>query len=238
MKVFIFFSLFFAYQNVWTWQISFSCSPHGKKGAEIDELIVVSTDNKPKDSNEDIEVSGSIKTLALGKKIYKDLELKGQRAYSMKGPYYILPVVSGSKHIKSVSIAVNPTGEEVGVDSVETLDGKTFAMTCSEASTLACTAPIRPEKVHKDSVWVGGCDGGVWILIQQLKGKRTRLKIFYSESGEVWKDGWFKTVDGCQIKSKNDLKHELSSFDGEVVRLKRLNPKEEPSQNCLLNPEK
>jgi hypothetical protein len=40
------------------------------------------------------------------------------------------------------------------------------------------------------------------------------------------------------VKSKESLKNDILSFDGETILLKRINPKEEPAQNCFLKPAK
>ena len=217
------------------WQVTLSCTGHGKKGADVEELTLKNTDGKPRETAEDIEVSGTAKKVILNKKTFSDVGFKGTRSQSIKGSFYNLESDPEHKAIKSIKIKATDS-DELGTDELVTVDKKSFSMSCNEMEIFDCALPEIPAKVPKDSIWAGGCDGGAWIQVIELKGKKAHLKIFFSDTGVLWKDSWFEFTENCQAKTKELLKSDLSSFDGDMVHLRRVNPKEEPPQNCYLKP--
>lgn len=231
-SVFGFFLLMISIES-FAWQVTVSCVPHSKSKVEVEELILKNTDGKSRESSEDVQVAGIAKKIVVNKKTFKDVSFKGQRSQSIKGSYYTLETFPEHRAVKVLKIT-GSLNDDVGKDELLTVDGKSYSITCTEIEVLDCSIPEKPEKIPKDSIWAGGCDGGAWIQVVELKGKRAKLKIYFSESGEVWKDGWFEFTENCHVKSKDVLKTDLSSFDGEMVHLRRVNPKVEPPQNCYL----
>lgn len=238
MKKFILIFTFLFCSRVFGWQISFICTQYGKKGADIQDLVINNNEGKSIDSLETMPVTATLSKLTIGKKNYKNLVFKGERAHSLRGNYFSLNTDSSEKTIKSILIAAASNGQDAGTDTVTTQDDQIYTMNCSETSKLDCQPPEKMKTVHKDAIWAGGCDGGVWIHIVKMKKDRAQVTIYYSDTGEVRTEGWFKSVDGCPIKSKEDLAREISSYDGDDLILKRLNPKVEPAQNCSLKPVK
>jgi hypothetical protein len=228
----------FVFQFANGWQITFTCSPHGKSGADVENLIVKNTDGKSREIGEDTVIVATAKKLSLKKKMYTDVTFKGLRSQSVKGPYYTLEADPVHKKIKSITINSTPDGEELGEDELKTADDKKFAMTCNEVEVLDCALPEIPAQVPKGTTWVGSCDGGHWINVVQMKPKQVRLKIYKSDSGELLKEGWFVFDENCQAKTIELLKGDLKNYDGDVILLRRMNPKEEPPQNCYLKPVK
>jgi hypothetical protein len=219
----------------YSWQVTVTCMAHGKVKAEVEDLVLKNTDGKSRDSAEDIEVAGVAKKIMIGKKAHKEVAFKGIRSQSIKGFYYTLEATPEHKYVRSLKIT-GSLNDEVGKDELKTLDNKSFPITCNEVESLDCDIPEKPVKLPNDIVWAGGCDGGAWIQVIDLKGNKAHLKIYFSESGEIWKDSWFEFTENCRVKTKKILKTDLSSYDGSILHLRRINPREEPPQKCYLKP--
>lgn len=238
MKSIIFVLGFFIFSSAQAWQVTLQCSPQGQRAADIDDLIVVNSDGKPRDSMDEVLVTATARSIVLGKKSFKDVVLRGIRSYAPGGFLYKFQSEKENKIIKSISISDVDGGNELSNDEVVTEDNAKYLMACSQTQALDCATPLMPPKIPKDSFWAGGCEKGAWFHVGQIKPKQIKLKIFHVASGELVKDAWFDSSADCLVKSKESLKNDILSFDGETILLKRINPKEEPAQNCFLKPSK
>tara|TARA_B110001454_G_scaffold124375_1_gene116049 strand:- start:32167 stop:32883 length:717 start_codon:yes stop_codon:yes gene_type:complete len=236
MKHLLLVAVLFTFGSAQAWQVTLSCSPQGHHSADIDDLVVVNSDGKPRDSMDDVTVTATARSIVLGKKSFKDIALKGTRSHTSGGFLYKLRPDKENKMIKYVAISDVDGSGDLASDEVVSEDGAKYLMACSEVQALDCSLPAMPVKIPKDSFWAGGCEKGAWFHVGQIKPKQIKLKIFRAETGELLKDAWYDFSSGCQVKSKDSLKNDILSFDGESILLKRINPKEEPAQNCFLKP--
>ena len=67
-----------------------------------------------------------------------------------------------------------------------------FTVAISSA-LLACTpvsdsAPEHPQRVPESAVWVGGADGGVFVLIEKENGEYQGA-VYAMETGAIWYEG-------------------------------------------------
>ena len=100
------------------------------------------------------------------------------------------------------------------------------------SSEAAAEAQPRPQNVPAQASWVGGADGGVYIQTVKFERKRAQLKVFM-ETGDVLSEGWFSLSEGCEFDTSEQMAEEFGGFDGNVVILKKENPKH-PRQLCLM----
>jgi len=59
--------------------------------------------------------------------------------------------------------------------------------------TAACSpqnpTPARPDSVPKEAMWIGGIDGGAWILLNKKKSDPEyvyRAEIYGDQAGDRW----------------------------------------------------
>lgn len=85
---------------------------------------------------------------------------------------------------------------------------------------VACTSEVEPPErlatIPPEAVWVGGADGGAWILCRE-DGGRNFCTIYNDNSGEVWVRGYFVLEGSARGVSKQELRYDF--FDGERIRL-------------------
>lgn len=238
MKSIFFAAGFIIFSSAQAWQVTLQCSPLGQHAADIDDLIVVNSDGKARDSMDDVMVTATARSIVLGKKSFKDVVLRGTRSHAPGGFLFKLGPEKENKMIKSIFISDVDSGNDLSNDEVLAEDNTKYLMSCSQTQALDCMMPVLPPKIPKDSFWAGGCEKGAWFHVGQIKPKQIKLKIFHIETGELVKDAWFDSSADCLVKSKESLRNDILSFDGETILLKRINPKEEPAQNCFLKPAK
>jgi hypothetical protein len=79
----------------------------------------------------------------------------------------------------------------------------------------------KPAKVHEEAVWVGGADGGVYVLVTKPTDAAFDIyqaQIFY-ENGELWYQGALAlTPQGNKPLDLQDKK-QFSSWDGDTLHL-------------------
>lgn len=73
----------------------------------------------------------------------------------------------------------------------------------------------KPESVPTNSIWIGGEDGGCWMLFRSVKENSVDVIIFY-EDGTIWDSGIFFVNGNCKINPKM-IKEEISGFDGQRI---------------------
>lgn len=73
----------------------------------------------------------------------------------------------------------------------------------------------RPDKVPKEAVWIGGSDGGCYILLQSEFADTCRFIIYYDYTGDVWHEGLFYCdKNNFDIISNSDWRDLLICYDG------------------------
>lgn len=55
-----------------------------------------------------------------------------------------------------------------------------------------CPPPDKPRNVPLEAVWSGGCDGGDWIELVEIKKNKYRFRIYQDWSGELKMDADFE----------------------------------------------
>jgi hypothetical protein len=58
-----------------------------------------------------------------------------------------------------------------------------------------CTPPDKPKNVPTLAVWSGGCDGGDWIELVDIKEDKYRFRIYQDWNGELKMDAYFEFKD-------------------------------------------
>jgi hypothetical protein len=83
-----------------------------------------------------------------------------------------------------------------------------LAFSC-EAASLASVEPHKPRTVPKESVWVGGLDGGAFVLVEECPkcGKSLYLAQIHGDSGWVWYKGMLR------INKPDGTRFDVSSKD-------------------------
>jgi len=89
-------------------------------------------------------------------------------------------------------------------------------------SLYACE--VEEEKVYKTgpegSWWVGGADGGVYILIHDDKNSEDKIyygKIFYDSDKTVWYEGPLELIGDLDFSVEN--REQYLGWDGESLHL-------------------
>jgi len=59
-----------------------------------------------------------------------------------------------------------------------------------------CDPPQKPDVVPKAAIWSGGCDGGNWIELVEVKEEKYRFRIYRDWDGELQMDADFKFKKG------------------------------------------
>lgn len=88
------------------------------------------------------------------------------------------------------------------------------------ALLVACTSEVEPPKrgaaIPPEAVWVGGADGGAWILCRE-DGDQNSCTIYHDNTGEVWVRGNFVLQGSTRGVSTQELRYDF--FDGERIGL-------------------
>ena len=93
-----------------------------------------------------------------------------------------------------------------------------LAMLC-----LACTVesyePERPAPVPAEAGWVGGADGGVFVLLARGGPDRVTGTVYYETTGEVWYSGAFDLDPPGSGPVPVDDPSKWNAWDGESLHL-------------------
>lgn len=76
----------------------------------------------------------------------------------------------------------------------------------------------RPTNLPKTAFWIGGIDGGCWIIFDSVSNEKIEATIFY-ENGDIWEKGIFRKLNNC--KSEKITVDDISSFDGGSLNTKQ-----------------
>lgn len=73
----------------------------------------------------------------------------------------------------------------------------------------------KPSNVPVSAVWKGGCDGGNWMELVDIKADTIRFKIYRDWNGDLMLDADFvyENCNGLQLTKTNWVQY-ISFFDG------------------------
>lgn len=79
----------------------------------------------------------------------------------------------------------------------------------------------RPENVHQDAVWVGGADGGVYVLVTKPSSapSDTYSAHIFHENGESWYQGVLVLRPDASNPLDLENKNQFSGWDGDKLYL-------------------
>lgn len=82
--------------------------------------------------------------------------------------------------------------------------------------------PERIGDVSENAEWIGGCDGGFWFDVTEIKPTQNifRIRIFYDYSGKLIIDQYFAPSEGCNefFSDRNRILSFILDYDYEVIR--------------------
>lgn len=83
------------------------------------------------------------------------------------------------------------------------------------------TPPAKPEKVPESAVWVGGYDGGCFILLRSEFSDTCRFTIYNEYTGDMWYDGYFYcNKNDYERISKMDWRELVDCYNGKYIFMK------------------
>ena len=96
-----------------------------------------------------------------------------------------------------------------------------FAIGCQKEASIP-TEPVRPSNIPATSVWVGGLDGGVFVLVKRSKkpGNNMYLGEIYYISGDLAYKGPMKLVPVGSIDFDPTKKESFEGWDGDQLFLR------------------
>lgn len=69
-----------------------------------------------------------------------------------------------------------------------------------------CPPPNKPEGIPTEAIWNGGCDGGYWISLVDIKENKYRFRIYLDYKAEILMDADYI----LRTKNCNDLPKDSS----------------------------
>ena len=84
-----------------------------------------------------------------------------------------------------------------------------------------CEQLEKPENIPVSAIWKGGCDGGVWIELVEIKMDTIRARIYNDWNGDLLLDAVFIS-ENCKdvLLTKTNLNENIIYFDGEKIYTK------------------
>lgn len=92
---------------------------------------------------------------------------------------------------------------------------------CGNGSTGRAAAPERPQNVPANAIWVGGADGGAFVVVEKQRGAKPHLyygEIYY-ESGGLWYKGRLALEPATAPFPDPKQANLLSAWDGDALHL-------------------
>jgi len=68
-----------------------------------------------------------------------------------------------------------------------------------------CPPPEKPEGIPTVAIWNGGCDGGYWVELVEIKESKYRFRIYLDYKAEVLMDADFILKEACGINFPKDI---------------------------------
>jgi hypothetical protein len=107
---------------------------------------------------------------------------------------------------------------------------KPLILYCCIFILAACTAqeqmpqtPQRPESVPSDAMWIGGIDGGAWVLLKKNESDPAYIyygEIYGDQAGDRWYIGKLEVVPHTQPVVPLHNPEVLGVWDGDNLLLK------------------
>jgi len=99
-----------------------------------------------------------------------------------------------------------------------------FALTsCEDASqSEADFEPERPSGVPETAMWIGGVDGGAYVLIEQDDDPGDGIyqaSVYGDQAGELWYDGHLKLEPDVEPLPDVSEPSTFSFWDGDILAL-------------------
>ena len=94
---------------------------------------------------------------------------------------------------------------------------------------ICCARRERPKNLSENAEWIGGVDGGVWVILNQSSGPGDLSFAVYDEKGRLWVNNYFRSK--CNFKKEKKLAEQIEAFDGVNFLLKE---KDANGRNCYL----
>ena len=66
---------------------------------------------------------------------------------------------------------------------------------CGQDEKTELITPVRPDPVPDKAMWIGGVDGGAWVLLSKLKDDPAgiyRAEVYGDQAGDKWYIGRLK----------------------------------------------
>jgi hypothetical protein len=96
----------------------------------------------------------------------------------------------------------------------------TLLLLACEAQNSPTKSPPLPNGVPKEAMWIGGVDGGVFVVLTKAPEPRTFLaEVYFDQSGELWYKG------RLQLESENQSEFDYTNaaaytaWDGDTLYL-------------------
>jgi hypothetical protein len=100
-----------------------------------------------------------------------------------------------------------------------------------------CEPPEKPDKVPQSAVWKGGCDGGHWMELVEIKDNKYRFRIYRDWDGELALDADF-IFSGSECKNnKLSMKNwstQISYYSSSLDSLQHIVLKDTETPKCYL----
>lgn len=90
------------------------------------------------------------------------------------------------------------------------------------ACSYDAQSPQRPESVPTDAMWIGGVDGGAWVLLKKNAGDPEyiyRVEIYGDQAGDKWYIGKLEVVPNSQPDVPLDNPDAFGVWDGDNLLL-------------------
>lgn len=81
-----------------------------------------------------------------------------------------------------------------------------------------CEQWKKPENVPVSAIWKGGCDGGIWVELVDIKADTIRFRIYQDWNGELLLDADFVS-ENCDdlLLTKTTWNEYIDYFDGTKI---------------------
>lgn len=88
-----------------------------------------------------------------------------------------------------------------------------------EAQKTTIEAPPHPNGVPKEAMWIGGTDGGVFVVMHKAIEANTYLsEVFFDQSGDVWYKGRLLLQSQSEKKQTSIIKTPQHTRHGTETR--------------------
>ena len=94
----------------------------------------------------------------------------------------------------------------------------TLAISSCELQEATVAPPVKPAAVPEQAFWIGGHEGGVFILISKQQGADAYFgTVYFDTSGEVWYQGEFQYTGDAPFEVTS--RSSYTGWDGDFLFL-------------------